>query len=180
MRSRRILAVGSAAALALAAFAAVPAQAHTTAHSERLTELNDSGVTGHVTVLQKHGKVRVNLNAHGLEAGQVHLSHIHGFVGGKESQCPTPDADTDDNGLVSFREGLPFYGPAVITLGMDEIDGQTLTYSRTFTRTNSGDPVGTLGALSDYVVVVHGMSVDGSYNLTLPVACAELDVAGSG
>ena len=180
MRSRRILAVGSAAALAMAAFAAVPAQAHTTAHSERLTELNDSGVTGHVTVLQKHGTVRVNLNAHGLEAAQVHLSHIHGFVGGEEAGCPTPDADSDGDGLVSFAEGVPFYGPAVITLGMDEIGGQTLTYSRTFTQTNSGHPVGMLGPLADYAVVVHGASVDGSYNLTLPVACAELDVAGSG
>lgn len=179
MRARTFAAAASAALLGLAALVATPAYAHTTAHSERLVALNDSGVTGHVTVLEKDGHIRVNLNAHGLEAGQVHLQHIHGFVGGQEAACPTPALDADGDGLISFSEGLPAYGPAVITLGMDELSGQTLAYSRTFTETNTGDPVATLGPLADYVVVVHGRTVGDSYDLTLPVACAELDVAGS-
>lgn len=179
MRSRTLFAAGSAASLALTALAAVPAYAHTTAHSERLTALNDSGVTGHVTVLEKHGHIRVNLNAHGLEAGQVHLQHIHGFVGGQEAACPTPDLDANGDGLVDIGEGAVAYGPAVITLGMDEIGGETLSYSRTFEQTNAQEPVSTLGPLADYVVVVHGLTVGDEYSLTMPVACAELDVAGS-
>lgn len=181
MRLRTLLATGSAAALACVTAAALPAQAHTTPHPASLTELNDSGVTGHVNVLHKHGQVRVNLTGHGLEAGQVHAQHIHGFVDSdQEARCPTPDLDQDGDGLISFSEGLPAYGPVVITLGADHTPGQALSYSRTFTETDGGDPVAGLGSLADYVIIVHGRTVEGTYDASLPVACAELDIGGRG
>lgn len=180
MRLRTLLVAGPVAALALAALSVAPAQAHTIPHSAPLMELNGSGVTGHVTVLQKHGEVRVNLTVHGLEAGQVHLQHIHGFVDGDESHCPTPALDEDGDGLISFAEGLPAYGPPVIVLGTDRTEGHHLSYSRSFTETVDGAPVAELGPLADYTVVVHGLSVDGAYEQTLPVACAELHAPGVG
>lgn len=179
MRPRLIAAASAAAALALAGLGtALPASAHTTPHRVALAELNNSGVSGQVTVLEQHGRIRVNLTAHGLEAGQVHPEHIHGFVDGDEATCPTPDLDTDGDGLISFVEGLPAYGPVVITLGVDETPGSTLSYSRTFTETDGGEPTSSLGPLADFVVIVHGLTVDGSYEPSLPVACAALDVAG--
>lgn len=178
MRLRTLLGLTPIGALALASFAAAPAQAHTIPHSAPLVALNNSGVTGHVTVLQKNGEVRVNMSAHGLEAGQVHLQHIHGFINGKESHCPTPAFDTDGDGLVSFDEGLPAYGPPVIVLGADQTSTH-LTYSRSFERTAQGEPVSALGPLADYTVVVHGRTVDGTYQQTLPVACAELEAPGN-
>lgn len=181
MRLRTLLATGSAVALACVTAAALPAQAHTTPHPARLTELNDSGVTGHVNVLQKHGQVRVNLTGHGLEAGQVHAQHIHGFAGSdQEARCPTLDLDQDGDGLISFSEGLPAYGPVAITLGADEPAGDAVSYSRAFTETDAGEPVSELGELSDYVVIVHGRTVGGEYVPSLPVACAELNTAGQG
>lgn len=179
--TRLLPGAGAAAALAVAGLvAALPAQAHTTAHTAMLSSLNGSGVTGQVTVLQQHGQVRVDLTVKGLEAGQVHLQHIHGFTDSdQQGSCPTPDLDTDGDGLVSFAEGLPAYGPAVITLGADETPGQTLSYSRTYTETNDGQPVSSLGALDDYTIVVHGLTVNGAYDRTLPVACAVLDINGS-
>lgn len=178
MRPRLLVAAGAAAALAVAGLvAALPAQANTVSHSAVLAQLSDSGVSGHVNVLEKDGHLRVNLTVDGLEAGQLHMQHIHGFTDGPEAHCPTPALDTNGDGRISFSEGLPAYGPVVVTLGRDQT-GQTLSYSRTYDQTDSGQPTSSLGPLADYVVVVHGMTVDGTYDPSFPVACAELDVNG--
>jgi hypothetical protein len=143
----------------------------------QLEELNSSGVAGTVTVLDKGDHLRVNLDVDGFEPMQAHLQHIHGFGDGTQATCPDMSLAGDD-GVLSFAEGLPAYGPPVITLGHDHVDDGTLTYSRTFTETMAGAPVASLGSLDQYVVVVHGLTVGDAYVLSLPVACAVLTSHG--
>lgn len=173
------------AALATVAAVTVPAvtasagseQAASVTHG-RLVELNHSGVTGTVTLVERAGQIRVNLDASGLEPMIMHMQHIHGFGDGTQASCPDMSQAGAD-GILSFAEGLPSYGPVKVTLGHDETSGSTLDYSRTFTHTDLGAGVGSLGALGQYVIVVHGLTVDGSVVPSLPVACATLASHGS-
>jgi len=178
----RIAAIGTAAiavAITAAAVAAQPATASTGAAVDHgtLVELNHSGLHGTVTLVERAGQLRVNLNAHGLESGQMHMSHIHGFGDGTQAHCPDMSLAGAD-GVLSFTDGLPAYGPVVITLGHDVTPGSDLAYSRTFTSTDAGAPETSLGAFDQYVIVVHGMTSSGSFDPTLPVACAVLTTHG--
>jgi hypothetical protein len=141
-----------------------------------LMQLNDSGVQGTVTLVEHNGQIRANLRASGLEPMQVHHQHIHGFGDGTQATCPDMSLAGDD-GVLSFADGLPAYGPVVVTLGHDMADA--LQYSRTFTQTDAGNPVSTMGSLDQYVVVVHGLTVAGAFDPTLPVACAVLTIHGA-
>lgn len=157
------------------------AQAHpddTAVAHGTLTELNASGVSGSVTVLNKGDQLRVNLHVRGLESPRAHLQHIHGFGDGIQATCPDMSLAGGD-GVLSFSDGLPAYGPPVITLGHDPVPNSHLQYTRTFESTMAGEPVNSLGQLDQYVVVVHGLTVDGEYVPSLPVACAVLSINGS-
>lgn len=181
MTSRRTgWVLGALLSLGIATAAPVAAHAEGGAVVSRgtLTELNSSGVHGQVTIVDQGDRLRVNLNTHGLEAND-HLEHLHGFGDGSTASCPDMSLAGPD-GILSFADGLPAYGPPVITLGHDHTDGATLAYSRTFDQTMAGEPVSSLGAIRQYVVVVHGMTLpDGSYDMTLPVACAVLTTHGA-
>lgn len=179
MRARTTFSATAAAALVVAALVISPAHAETVSHPAPLEELNGSGVSGRVNVLQKDGELRVNLTVHGLEANRMHMQHIHGFVAGGEATCPGPDRDANGDGLISFAEGLPDYGPVVVGLGTDVTPGDSLSYSRTFTEIAGGAPVADLGDLARYAIVVHGATVGEVYDPSLPVACAVLDLAGA-
>lgn len=169
----------AAAAVIATAVAAQPAAASNGAVVDHgsLVALNHSGVHGEVTLVERAGKLRVNLNAHGLEAGKIHVHHIHGFGNGTQAHCPDMSLAGAD-GVLSFAEGLPAYGPVVITLGKDVTAGSHLAYSRTFTSTDAGAPETSLGRFDQYVIVVHGMTNAGSYDPTEPVACAVLTTHG--
>lgn len=184
MQRRHTFLVGLAATAALAlvvgqAPTAVADRGGTTVNHGSLVELNDSGVTGTVTVLDKGDHLRVNLDASGLEPMQMHMQHIHGFGDGVQATCPDMSVAGGD-GVLSFADGLPFYGGVVVSLGLDQVMGDHLAYSRTFEETGVGADVSTMGALTQYVVVVHGLTLGGSYDASLPVACAVLEVHGNG
>ena len=141
-----------------------------------LSPLNASGVGG-IAIFKIQGAVlRSVVPVHGLEAGQVHMQHIHGMVDGSLATCPPPSADANGDGLISFAEGLPFYGPVLLPL-------------RPYPTANAGGSVNTrqmfsgaqLAALmldnvplTNRVVVVHGMTVNGIYDPSLPVACGPI------
>ncbi|MBX6724148.1 MAG: hypothetical protein IRY92_13100 [Dactylosporangium sp.] len=164
-----------AAAVAAAAAAVQPATASEGAVVDHgtLVQLNHSNVHGVVTLVERAGQLRVNLNAHGLEPGQLHMQHIHGFGNGTQAHCPDMSLAGAD-GVLSFAEGLPAYGPVVITLGRDVTAGSHVAYSRTFTSTDAGAPETSLGDFDQYVIVVHGLTNAGSFDPSLPVACAVL------
>ena len=183
MNRRHTALVGLAAAAALGLVAgqattAVADRGGTTVNHGTLMELNDSGVSGTVTVLDKGDHLRVNLDASGLEPNRLHMQHIHGFGDGTQATCPDMSNDGGD-GVLSFADGLPFYGGVVVTLGRDHVMGDDLTYSRVFEETDAEADVSTMGALSQYVVVVHGLTLSGAYDASTPVACAVLEVRGN-
>jgi hypothetical protein len=219
MRSRpttvaRIAAAAGAAALAATGMAAGPALAsgpersrphdqsrppasrhdgsrhHEQAFTATLRPLNASGVRGSVRVEVERQGLEVHLTAHGLQAGFMHMQHIHGTGPAGNAVCPPPGLDPNHDGTLDVAEGAPFYGPVVVTLGHDVTKGRTLRYERTFTTTDAGAPVATMGDLDRYVVVVHGLDVNHDGKLTtidpsgsrpfdeafVPVACGVITV----
>ncbi|HEY9474305.1 MAG TPA: hypothetical protein VIS06_10700 [Mycobacteriales bacterium] len=178
-RTWAAIATAAAAAVITAAVAVQPAGASNGAVVDHgtLVELNHSGVHGVVTLVERDGQLRVDLNGHGLEPGQMHMQHIHGFGNGTQAHCPDMSLAGAD-GVLSFAEGLPAYGPVVITLGHDVPAGSDLADSRTFTSIDAGAPETSLGAFDQYVIVVHGLTNAGNFDPSLPVACAVLTTHG--
>ena len=107
----------------------------------------------------------------------LHPQHIHGFESDKgNSFCPTPADDEDGDGLVDLLEGLPDYGPVQLSLTPfpTAADG-TVDYEQTFTVDAQQ-----VGPLQNRAIVLHGMTVNGEYVATLPIACGQIWPAQSG
>jgi hypothetical protein len=152
-----------ATAIGLPHAAATPRTGEFTAE---LAPLNQAG-NGTVTITQQGTNVTVHLRAAGLDGG-VHVAHIHGLRQA-QNECPTLSFDADGNGLVDLVEGIPAYGPVQVTLSQGSNDrGTSLDYSRTYTHRDSGDAIASLGNLDEYVVVVHGVDLDGDGVATNP------------
>ncbi len=173
---RRILIALIVGAVLLLALASTASAAAPQVYMAKLSPLNASGVSG-IAIFKMQGAVlRSVVPVHGLEPGQVHMQHIHGMVDGSLATCPPPSADVNGDGMISFAEGLPFYGPVLLPL-------------QPYPTANAGGSVNTrqmfsgavLSALmldsvplTNRVVVVHGMTVNGTYDPTLPVACGPI------
>jgi hypothetical protein len=137
-----------------------------------LSPLNNSGVSGMATIHVMGDKFTVSIKASGLEMNQLHPQHIHGFVdNNKKAKCPGMEADTNGDGLIDLEEGLPFYGPVLLSLTPFQTapDG-TIDYMQTFDMTRGLKP------MQNNVIVLHGLTVNGVYDATLPVACGEIRV----
>lgn len=196
----RCLAAGAAITLV----AASPAAAQ---DSEEFTgtfgQLNDSGISGEVSVSLTGTSAEVTVNVAGA-VDLVHAQHFHGEYGA-ENTCPTDDLDVDGDGLVSTIEGVPSYGAVKASLVTDgptdesyalEItsfpvaSGGTYDYSRTIEV-----PQELADNMENMIVVVHGIDLDssGEYDgeapssldpelpleATIPAGCATLVAAGA-
>ena len=138
-----------------------------------------------ITSMKLQGnELSVVILAAGMEANEMHPQHIHGFTDGSNATCPTLDAgaDTDGDGLISITEGLPFYGPVQLSMEVSSgvfptasSDG-TYFYSRTFTLTSA--QLAAITPLDLKTVVLHGRTVNGTYDASLPVTCGELEESG--
>ncbi len=134
-----------AAALALPATAG----AETFNYFADLQGLSGSGVSGRTDLRldTTANTLSVHLRATGLDPDQVHVQHIHGTFGsdGKPSQARTPSfangADTDGDGFIELAEGVPFYGPVLLSLtddtktgldGFPTAPGGTIDFSYTY------------------------------------------------
>ncbi len=142
-----------------------------------LYQTNDSGAAGFAYFRLDGTELTAAVMAVGLEPGQVHPQHVHGFADDSESTCPPADAAGED-GLISLEEGAPYYGPVILPLTDENGNMPTagangwVMYERTFTLGSNGNPSASdLGPLDKRAVVLHGMTVDGDYVPTLPVAC---------
>ena len=143
-----------------------------------IMSLNNSGVTGTATLTLEGDMLTVHIMATGLEPGMVHPQHIHGFTeNNNNATCPPMSADMDGDGLVELGEGVPFYGPVLLPLDpFPTAPDGSVDYTRTF---DISDNVALLPLQND-VIVLHGMTVDGEYIATLPVACAEIKTMNNG
>jgi hypothetical protein len=86
-----------------------------------LTPSNNSGAVGAAVVRldQEDTSVTVDLAMAGLEPGQVHASHIHGFASDVRSLLPNFRLDLDGDGFVEDQEGEAVVGPVILALTTD-------------------------------------------------------------
>ena len=166
-----------------------------------LNELNNSEAEGGALLLLKGDQLTVITAARGVEAGQVHVQHIHGFEDGRDAKVPTLAQDDDRDGFVELAEGLDTYGPILLNLtsspeaglsGFPNPTGTSFLFSQSYDLSDPSN--GELAKLLDDVslsrreIVLHGTSVleghglgtagevDGSagYKLVLPIASGEI------
>lgn len=126
MRTRRLYAAAAAGALVASAFVgASPVSADsrqnaasyhqtTTVHA-KLRPLNRSGVTGKAEVRVQGSKLDVHYRAYGLVKNAPHAVHIH-YGEQARHECPTLADDTNKDGRLTTVEGVPAYGPIVVSL----------------------------------------------------------------
>jgi len=138
-----------------------------------MVQLNSSGVYADVDVKLINGKTLVvEIEASGLEPGKPHPQHIHGFNKPvARSTCPTAENDTDGDGIITVAEGAAAFGPILLPLVPFDLvdDAGQLDYQASFT-INPGN----LQPLGKRTVVLHGLTVNGEYIPSLPIACGQL------
>ena len=214
MKKRSSMAVFGTSALALCAVAVVgtsPALAHgsgngaakTVSLTANLTELNGSGASGTATAVVRNQRIKhIEVHATGLTPDAPHAQHIH-YGQQALNECPTLALDADGDGRLNTVEGVPAYGPVVVSLttrgdtspasllAVDRfpvVAGGVLDYSRDnieFTDvavTGYAGGNGTAKQIADSirdgegVVVIHGLDYDndGSYSFSAEGA-SELD-----
>lgn len=168
-----LLGTTTLAIAALGAVLASPAQAKQSSYEARLTPVNAAGASGMVRLTQLGTTLDVDLSAAGLSGGP-HMAHVHGVRGGQAS-CPTSANDSNGDGRVDLVEGLPAYGPVQLTLSDMTTDrGTRLDYERTYKHLDNGDGIASAGDITHYVIVVHGVDLDGDGLASKP------DVRGDG
>lgn len=137
--------------------------------------LNGSGVYGEAEIeIEKGNKLKIEIEANGLEFGKPHPQHIHGKdTPVSNATCPDISADVDADGLISVGEGLPFYGPIVLPLTPFNTVNENgeLRYEASFTI----NP-GSVQPLHKRTIVLHGMTVNGAYIPSLPIACGQISI----
>ncbi len=200
---RHSITMMGASALALAATAflgAGTASANDNSHSHNrgsvavlkadLKELNGSGARGKAVAVMHDDRLKgIAVKAHGLLPNAPHAQHIH-FGEEALHECPTSAFDSNADGRVNTVEGIPAYGPIVLSLTTngDTTPGSGLDVSRMpvasdsgtvrYLRTNLGftDVAGTgyaggIGTAHDIaqavrngegVVVIHGVDYNGN------------------
>ena len=186
MTNTRIRPMFAAAAVGLALIAVpavVAAKSSKTTVTAELTPLNRSGVFGTATVTVTGNKLDASIDATGLLAGSPHAAHIH-FGETALHECPT-QANDGGNGQLTTLEGLPFYGPVVVSfttvgdtspgsvLAIDRYSlapGGVIDYDRDAIKTQRA--VAKAIAAGEGVVVIHGVDYNNSGGYDLGVAGA--------
>ena len=195
--SRAALGTSVLALLAGASVGASPALARSSSDVKTVTlranlnQLNGSGVSGTATAVVRNQMIRhIEVHATGLTPDAPHAQHIH-YGNDALQECPTLALDTNGDGRINTVEGVPAYGPVVVSLNTTgdttpasflavsrfpvSVDGR-LDYSRDnieFTDVaGTGYPgaggVGTAMQIADSiregegVLVIHGIDYDGN------------------
>jgi len=163
-KNTKLVLGASAAALIALSLGSAPASAEAP-KSERgsvvltanLTELNDSGASGQAFAVVRGETIKtMGVRARGLSPDAPHAQHIH-YGDQAMNECPTLDLDSNGDGRLNTVEGVPAYGPVVVSLN------------------TSGDT--TPASFLD--VSRFPVSKDGSYNY-LRTNISFTDVAGTG
>lgn len=129
-------------------------------------------VTGTATLELRGKKLTAHITASGLSPNLPHLMHIHGVIGA-QNDCPNSSADENGDGFIDTVDGLPDYGPVVVTFSTSgdtsaaaafnleaaivaDSDGH-IDYTRTFRI-----PKAVAKDISNLHVVIHGADLDNS------------------
>ena len=119
----RLVLGASAVALVAVSLGAVPASAHVpkpvrgnVVLTANLTELNGSGASGTAVAVVRGETIRaIGIRAKGLTPDAPHAQHIH-YGEQAQNECPTLDLDSNGDGRLNTVEGVPAYGPVVVSL----------------------------------------------------------------
>lgn len=69
---------------------------------------------GHAELKIMNGRLSVEIHVEGSPAEIVHVQHIH-----TADKCPTMKADVNNDGYLDVVEGVPAYGPILVSLDGD-------------------------------------------------------------
>lgn len=208
-----VIGVSTVALLAVASLGAGAAQAQgkdnrgaakTVTLSATLTELNGSGASGTATAEVRNQKIRhIEVHASGLTPDAPHAQHIH-YGEQALNECPTLALDSNGDGRLNTVEGVPAYGPVVVSLNTtgDTTPASFLDVGRfpvaedgriDYSRDNieftdvagtgypGADGTGTAKQIADAirdgegVVVIHGVDYDGDGAYGFSRGASELD-----
>lgn len=115
MMAAASLAAGSASAHSAPASPG-KGQARTVTLTAQLHELNNSGASGTATAVVRNQTIQhIEVHANGLSPNAPHAQHIH-YGQQALNECPTLAQDDNGDGRVNTVEGLPAYGPVVVSL----------------------------------------------------------------
>jgi hypothetical protein len=191
--------------------AAVPGQtaqpagegaARTVTLKAQLDQLNGSGASGTATATVRNQKIQhVAVHAKGLTPDAPHAQHIH-YGEQALNECPTLAQDSNDDGRVNTVEGVPAYGPVVVSLttsgdttpasfldvtrfpvsanGSYDYSRANLTFTRVAGTGYSGGG-GTAKQIADAVrdgegvLVIHGVDYNGNGIYDFGAGASELD-----
>ncbi|WP_346618368.1 hypothetical protein [Blastococcus montanus] len=98
-----------------------PGQEKTVQLDASLHELNGSGASGTASAVVRNQLIRsIEVEAHGLSPDAPHAMHIH-YGDDARNECPTAADATNTRGeddmlRLSTADGLPAYGPIVVSL----------------------------------------------------------------
>ena len=124
MNRKTKLALGATAAvLTTVALGTAPAMAHNGQGAEKtvtlhatLMALNDSGASGTATAIVRNQRIQhIEVHADGLTPDAPHAQHIH-YGEQALNECPNLSLDSNGDGRINTVEGIPAYGPVVVSL----------------------------------------------------------------
>ncbi len=151
-----------------------------------------SEVTGRAKLVLRGDELRTVINGRELSPGLPHAMHIHGELEA-ENECPSLDADENDDGLIDTAEGQPDYGPIDISLttsgGTSAEFADALALDRFPVATDSGNlhynrkftiPSEFAESLDELHIVIHGQDLNdnGEYDFG-PGTSSLSDAVGS-
>jgi hypothetical protein len=137
-----------------------------------LDPLNNSGAEGAALLALNGDQLTVITAATGVEPGEVHPQHIHGFEDGRESNVPTLRQDDDTDGFVELTEGQETYGPVLLSLtspaggelsGFPTPEGDAFLFVETYDLSDAASaPMGAElleAPLTSREIVLHGITL---------------------
>ena len=202
-----VIAMAAAASLGAGSASAHPqpagkGAARTVALSAQLDQVNDSGASGTATATVRNQRIQhIDVHAEGLSPDAPHAQHIH-YGQQALNECPTLAQDDNGDGRVNTVEGVPAYGPVVVSLNttgdttpasfldvarFPVSDNGSYNYSRDdikFTRvagTGYSGGGGTAKQIADSVregegvLVIHGVDYNGNGTYDFGAGASELD-----
>lgn len=135
--------------------------------------LNNSGVSGEARIKIFGDQISVKISADGAEPNRVHAQHIHGMSDPEmNAVCPDGSADVNGDGIITVGEGVPFYGGIVLSL--EDFPTANANGKISYNAKLPYDALLPLSTVENRVIVLHGLTVDGQYIASLPIACGQL------
>ncbi|MBE0535920.1 MAG: superoxide dismutase family protein [Phycisphaerae bacterium] len=139
-------------------------------YTAELQALNNSGVSGTVSLKLEGDELKVDIDAKGLEPNQSHPIHIHGFKeGDRASSCPSADEGDITMDAVEQAAGEPV-AQIEVTERVNE-QGELKVQETIQVDASELEP------LDMRLVVIHGMTANGSYDESVPVACGRIEAS---